>query len=251
VNISRAIRPYVCAECGAPIKSRTVYFRDEPHPLARHHRGIKVRHVCTLCVTGRPESDFGRSPNLVISQITFDFSKAVSLLPGLLMQAVVRLGDRTEEGHLVEAVTIPWFTIVSKLERDPAFLSLVPWHKLEELVAGGYEQAGYIVTLTPRSGDGGRDIIAVKHDVCSIRIIDQIKAYKPGNRVSANDVRALLGVLYGDLNASNGVVTTSAEFAPGIYNDPGIKPLLPYRLELRNGAQLRKWLVELKQKQKA
>ncbi len=127
--------------------------------------------------------------------------------------------EHTEEGNLVEAVTIPWFTIVSKLEQDPAFLNQLPWRKLEELVAGGYERAGYEVILTPRSSDGGRDIIAVKQDI-SIRIIDQIKAYAPGRRVTANDVRALLGVLSSDLNTSKGFVTTSAEFAPGIKDDP-------------------------------
>jgi restriction system protein len=164
------------------------------------------------------------------------------------MQAIVSLGERTTDGHIVEAVTIPWFTIISEIERDASFLHEVPWPRLEELVAGGYEFAGYDVTLTPRSGDGGRDIIAVKHGICSIRIIDQIKAYAPGRRVAANDVRALLGVLSSDLNASKGIVTTNAEFAPRIRDDPSIKPFMPFRLELRNGIQLRKWLLGLKAK---
>jgi len=51
------------------------------------------------------------------------------------------------------------------------------------------------VTLTPRSGDYGRDVIAIKKGIGTIRVIDQVKAYKPGHLVGANDVRALLGAL--------------------------------------------------------
>ncbi|MFC1805660.1 restriction endonuclease, partial [Planctomycetota bacterium] len=101
------------------------------------------------------------------------------------------------------------------------------------------------VTITPRSGDGGRDIIAVKRGICTIRIIDQVKAYSPDRRVTANDVRALLGVLSSDLNVSKGIVTTTAEFAPRIHEDRSIKPFVPYRLELKDGVRLRRWLLEV------
>jgi restriction system protein len=117
------------------------------------------------------------------------------------------------------------------------------WRTWEEMIAGGYKAAGYdIVILTSRSGDFGRDIIAMRDDLGSIRIIDQVKAYKPGLRVSANDVRALLGVLQADRNASKGIVTTTSEFAPGVYEDPFIKPFMPNRLDLRSGPQLLEWL---------
>jgi restriction system protein len=54
------------------------------------------------------------------------------------------------------------------------------------------------VTLTPRSGDYGRDVIAVKRGLGFIRVIDRVKAYKPDHLVTADDVRALMGVLQGD-----------------------------------------------------
>jgi hypothetical protein len=37
----------------------------------------------------------------------------------LLLQAVIRPGERTDEGKLIEAVTLPWFDIIAFLERDP------------------------------------------------------------------------------------------------------------------------------------
>lgn len=172
-------------------------------------------------------------------------STAIVSLPTILMQAVVSLGEQAPDGHKIQAVTLPWFTLIREIERDPACLNQIDWRKLEELVAGAYEQAGYEVVLTPRSADRGRDIVAIKYGVCSIRIIDQVKAYAPNRRVTANDVRALIGVLSSEQNTSKGVVTTTAAFAPGIWTDPTIKPFIPYRLELRDGKQLRKWLVDL------
>ena len=61
-------------------------------------------------------------------------------------------------------------------------------------MAGAYSKAGFDeVTLTPHSGDFGRDVIAIKRGIGSIRVIDQVKAYKKGHLVTANDVRALHG----------------------------------------------------------
>jgi restriction system protein len=71
------------------------------------------------------------------------------------------------------------------------------------MIAAAFDQAGYDeVILTPRSGDHGRDVIAIKKGVGSIRIIDSVKAYKPGHLVRYDDVRALAGVLLGDQGAS-------------------------------------------------
>lgn len=147
---------------------------------------------------------------------------------------------------MVQGVALPWLEIVSLIEKDPNFLYQVPWRRLEELIAGAYKREGWDeVTVTPRTGDGGRDIIAVKQGLCAIRIIDQVKAYSQGHRVTANDVRALLGVLSSDPNVSKGFVTTTAEFAPRIMEDITIKPFIPYRLELKDGVQLRSWLVQV------
>ena len=45
--------------------------------------------------------------------------------PGILLQAVVILGDKTAEGQLVRAVAVPWFEIVRELQRAWSGLSLI------------------------------------------------------------------------------------------------------------------------------
>ncbi|MGX1320768.1 restriction system protein [Bradyrhizobium sp. USDA 377] len=125
----------------------------------------------------------------------------------------------------------------------------VPPEKWEEIVAGAFDRAGYDqVTLTPRSGDFGRDVIAVKNGVGTIKVLGSVKAYKPGHLVKQDDVRALLGVLSGDQTASKAILTTTSDFAPKIKTDPFIKPFLPTRLELMNGNELLKWLIDLAEK---
>lgn len=164
----------------------------------------------------------------------------------LLLQAVVVPGKMAVEGRIVEAVAPAWFEIVRLLKNDPAFMYKIDHRKWEEILAGAYEQAGFDeVILTPRSGDFGRDVIATKKGYWSIRIIDQMKAYKPGHLVSADEVRSLVGVLLMDHQASKGLVTTTSDFAPKLRDDLSIKPLFPYRLELVNGTDLMQRLVQI------
>jgi restriction system protein len=167
--------------------------------------------------------------------------------PELLLKAeIVVTGDKTAEGKLISDVSIFWFDIVKQLQRDPQFLFKVDWRRLEELIAGAYKQAGYPdVTLTPRSGDRGRDVIASKPGFGAIRIVDQVKRYAPRHRVTANEVRSIFGVFAADLNVSKGVITTTATFAPGALTKSGLDKYVPYRLELKDGPQLVQWLISL------
>jgi restriction system protein len=130
------------------------------------------------------------------------------------------------------------------------FCSQSFWRKLEEIIAGEYEQAGWSVILTPRSGDHGRDIVATYSGLVSIRILDQVKAYKRGHLIKADEVRAPLGALAQHPNTSKGLITTTSRFAPGIEKEPGIMQFVPHRLELRNGDSLLKLLTGLRQKDK-
>jgi restriction system protein len=167
-------------------------------------------------------------------------------VPEVLLQAAIILtGDRTQEGILVQGVAVAWEEIIRHLAQDPEFLFKIDWRKLEELIAGAYQREGWSdVILTPRSGDKGRGIIATKTGIGSIRFYDQVKAYAPGHMVTADDVRAMAGVLSRDQNVSKALVTTTSRFAPGIYDE--WKSLMPYRLELKEGAQLLAWLQQIR-----
>ena len=167
----------------------------------------------------------------------------------LMLQAVVTLGERTLEGHIIEAVTLPWFEIVTAIRQNPCLMQQLDARKWEEMLAGAYKAAGYTVTLTPRSGDKGIDVIATRDDLISIRIVDQMKAYAPGNLVEESDVRELLGALHMHPRASKAIITTTSDFAPGVYVDPEIRRLMPTRLDLRPGPRLIEWMDQIRIKQ--
>ncbi|HTO63044.1 MAG TPA: hypothetical protein VMM15_17485 [Bradyrhizobium sp.] len=52
--------------------------------------------------------------------------KAVVTASSLLMQAVIVPADKTKEGRLIEAVTLPWFEIVKWLKAAPNSAFQIP-----------------------------------------------------------------------------------------------------------------------------
>ncbi|MBZ5609415.1 MAG: restriction endonuclease [Acidobacteriia bacterium] len=170
-------------------------------------------------------------------------------LPNVLIQAeLLVFGKSVDEGRVVEALSIPWIELCRQILEDERLFYEFARNprKFEEFVAGSYKKMGWTeVVLTPRSNDQGRDIIAVLPGQFSIRILDQCKAYSPGHRVTAEEVRAMLGVLTGDRNATKAIVTTTSSFAPGIEGDSGLAPFMPHRLQLRNGKSFRDSLRQL------
>jgi restriction system protein len=85
-------------------------------------------------------------------------------------------------------------------------------------------------------------VIATRSDFGAIRVLDQAKLYKPGHLVDAEEVRAMWGVLDRDRRASKAVVTTTSQFAKGVYKE--FADSIPTRLELRDGEQVKQWLAQ-------
>ena len=170
--------------------------------------------------------------------------------PDLLLGAhILNFGDRTSEGQLVTGVALPWFEIVRQLEMDSTFLRHLHWRKLEELIAGAFERDGWPeVILTPASGDKGRDVIATRPGVGSVRIVGQVKHYREDRAVTAEEVSAVAFTRELD-KASKAMAMTTGRFAPGVLSDPRLRPYMPHQLELMDGSQLRDWLSRLRETQ--
>jgi restriction system protein len=236
----------VCEDCGAVLSQGENESFGEPEYCP--HCGAK-QPVAYFSATATASLTVA-SPMSGYAIIGFEVGPAAQIFSAhnLLLQTVVTLGAKTTEGQLIEMVALPWFEIIKALENDPQLRFDISPRKLEEIIAGAYQKAGYEeVILTPQSGDFGRDVIAIKKGIGSVRVIDQVKAYKPGHLVTANDVRALVGVLSWD-GASKGFLTTTSDFAPRLYKDPVVTTHVPSRLELINGEKLLLRLAELAKK---
>ncbi len=133
--------------------------------------------------------------------------------PSVLLKSVLlEFEASAEEGVIVKRPRATWFEISEHLRKSPDFrfaFSAEPT-AFEEFLAGAYHVDGWnAVTLTPRTGDKGRDVIAVTTGLTTIRVLDQAKAYGQNHPVSPDDVRALYGVLMLDKNASKGTGTVA------------------------------------------
>jgi restriction system protein len=164
----------------------------------------------------------------------------------LAIASVIIPEKAVTEGILIRSTSEIWFEIAKLIGHDWKMAYTIPADKWEEIIAGAFWRDGYDeVILTPRSGDHGRDIIAIRRGIGSVKILGSVKAYAAKHLVSYDDVRALYGVVSADRSASKGIITTTSDFPPKIMLDPFIAPLVPTRLELVNGDELQAWLLKL------
>jgi len=177
---------------------------------------------------------------------TLELQSVVVPAPAITLPGVIIPEKKLKIGTLVVAHTMALSALIRQLGEDWRVAYELSSAKWEEIVAGAFDLAGFDeVILTPRSGDHGRDVIAFKRGVGSIKIISSVKAYKPGLLVNYDDVRALIGVMTGEADTSKGIIATTSDFPPNVEKDPFIRPFLPTRLELLNGRGLNTWLSSL------
>jgi restriction system protein len=161
-------------------------------------------------------------------------------------QGLVVTERKVAEGRLISATTMIWTEVAKRLASDWSVARQLTPDQWEEIVGGAFKNYGYDdVIITPHSGDHGRDIIATKRGIGSVKILGSVKAYAPGNLVSYDDIRSLIGVVTSDRSASKGIITTTSDFPPLVEQDPFIAPFVPTRLELINGKKLQQMLADL------
>jgi hypothetical protein len=160
----------------------------------------------------------------------------------------VTLGDKTEEGEFVKGVRETWREIAKQVRSQGDFLFefTTASRAFELFLAATYCMDGFNeVIVTPRSNDRGRDVIARRQGNYSTQILEQAKAYRAKNFVTHEEVRAMIGVMAIEGFAYSGSITTTSDFASTIYKGRQFEAFVPETLTLRNGPQLRDWLVSL------
>jgi HJR/Mrr/RecB family endonuclease len=98
------------------------------------------------------------------------------------------------------------------LTKDPSILYQLGSRKFEELIAKLFADRGHEVSLTPKTRDGGYDILArVKDAFSEFIILAECKKYSPDNKVGVEIVRGLYGVVE-EHKANQGIIITSSFF---------------------------------------
>lgn len=194
---------------------------------------------------GRLGSGFGRLGASNARQMAIQSLSNATNIASITVNSLIIPDRPTTEGVLIKSHTALWVEIAQRLGEDWNLAFQLGDRQWEEMLAGALSKEGYEVTLTPRSGDHGRDVIAVKHGFGCLRILGSMKAYAPNRLVDRAHVHEMLGVLNTEASVSKGIIATTSDFAPRLEESPGIKQVLPYRLELINGAGLQQWLTSL------
>ncbi len=121
------------------------------------------------------------------------------------------------ESRIIQVEYLPQ-RVFDAIRHTPELMRSMEPRAFEELTAELLRKLGFqCVQLTPRSGDGGRDIIATR-EVNNIPIIMafECKKYSESRKIGPETLRALLGtVSHGRTKASMGVLVTTSSFTSG------------------------------------
>jgi restriction system protein len=194
---------------------------------------------------GRMGTGFGKLGASSPRKHAIDSLSNATKIASITLNGLIVPERKTSEGLLIKSYAAVRVEIAQRLGEDWNLAFQLNDRQWEEMLAGAMSAAGYEVTLTPRSGDHGRDVIAVKHGIGCVRILGSMKAYAPNRLVDRAHVHEMLGVLTAEANVSKGIIATTSDFAPRIEEAPGMKQVIPHRLELINGLRLQRWLTDL------
>lgn len=128
--------------------------------------------------------------------------------------------------------------LIRYLAIHPEFLRQMNPRKFEELIAQIFRNNGYDVRLTPKTRDGGKDIIAAyKTPFGQQLFIIECKRHNETNKVGVEVVRGLYGVKVAEQYNQAILVTTSTFTKPAL---DFIKPLR-FQLELKDFNDVKTW----------
>ncbi len=103
--------------------------------------------------------------------------------------------------------------VLSDYRKNPALLYALQPTEFEQFVAFLYWRKGYQVEVTPKTRDGGKDVIA-KYELPGAGLIVcyiECKRYAADNHVGAATLRGLVGAISTD-KVQKGIVVTSSTF---------------------------------------
>lgn len=129
--------------------------------------------------------------------------------------------------------------LLREVASNPRLLYEMPPRRFEELVAELLERAGYSVTLTPQTRDGGKDMYAARSDQFgSFLYVVECKRHLPDRPVGVGVVRALYGVAQRERATAAMLMTTSYFTGPA----REFAEELQYQIALNDYFDLRHWL---------
>lgn len=131
-------------------------------------------------------------------------------------------------------------SLLRELRKDPGFIYKIEPVEFEKLVELLLKNLGFRTFVTPRTRDGGKDILA-KFDtpdghegLCLV----ECKRYAPERKVNVQTVRSLFGVVQ-DERANLGMIVTTSSYTKDAYK---FQKRNIHTISLKDFEDLKKWI---------
>jgi restriction endonuclease Mrr/DNA-directed RNA polymerase subunit RPC12/RpoP len=134
--------------------------------------------------------------------------------------------------------------LVSALKSSPYLLRDLSPREFEEVVAEMFRAKGFVVDLTKRTRDGGKDVVAVHTDVLGIpsKYFIECKHYSENNKVGVEIVRALHGVMNTKDGPNKTILATTSTFTAGAKGFVENEATSKWDMTLADYDQIVRWL---------
>lgn len=224
---SRARSTYLCAGCGATIRTRSRYFRHDPIPQARLHRREQTTHWCRSCIldSDPPEPE--------------PFTGRIRMPRNWLIKPREEVGEGRPSVLLLGIGA----QLIERLRLDPKLLHDLTPEQFEDFVCDRL----YVWGMEPRKVgrtnqmDGGIDVVFWPRSKNAFPFLGaaQVKHHRRSVKEGPNAVREFAGVLSGHpFNA--GLFVTNTAFTPQAKWFAEHSSAL---LRLRDFEDMRRWIA--------
>jgi HJR/Mrr/RecB family endonuclease len=152
---------------------------------------------------------------------------------------IIDVSRSLDQRNLVSSYASVNDDLIAYLAANPRALRELTPRFFEEVVAELFRKRGFVVELTPRTRDGGYDVLAVQSDALgkSLYLIE-CKRYAASRKVGVEAIRGLYGVLQ-SARGTRGIIVTTSSYTKAAL---AFATPLEYQLSLRDFDALKEWL---------
>ena len=179
----------------------------------------------------------------VVSAIQQHFDHLWDTSTDLLYEDLLGSSVPEEESRIVQLSNESWNRLIENLLQQPHDLYNLSPRNFEKLVAELLSRQGYEIQLTPKTRDGGRDVIARMESAFGPHLyLVECKRYSRDRPVGVSLIRALYGVVEAE-RATSGLVVTTSSFSTGALR---FRDTVKHRISLADYNDLVQWLRNTK-----
>lgn len=147
-----------------------------------------------------------------------------------------------EEKKIITDLCSGVSALLNEVHKAPEIIYSITSRQFEELIAHIFSLHGFVVELTKKTRDGGRDIIAIKSELdIRLKYLIECKRYSMENPVNVELVRALYGVQIQE-GANKSVLATTSRFTADAKKFAKNKNTTEWAMDLKDINDIRQWV---------